>query len=225
MTRHACAVARNCRAFIIAVITLCAMLSTARLRSGYRSEYRQFRLHAKGAHREGRDDYHLPQSRRHSAQRRRQPRASFIPRRSIRTTVFCSPSKKLGPTAILVAFIPKCKARLWSRRERRRHSLPRDIRNRDPIVSFQWRLAESDNDYSQGALLGSFRIALFGSLKAALFVYVFFLSDTPFAGPWPKAMATLATLPLTTRPQAVAMSTLDEQERSLRSYTLAFRRP
>ncbi|HEY8032300.1 MAG TPA: hypothetical protein VIF02_07965 [Methylocella sp.] len=32
------------------------------------------------------------------------------------------------------------------------------------------------------ALLGSFRIALFGSLKAALFVYVFFLSDTPFAG-------------------------------------------
>ncbi len=33
------------------------------------------------------------------------------------------------------------------------------------------------------ALLGSARLALFGSLKAALFVYAFFLSDTPFADP------------------------------------------
>lgn len=32
------------------------------------------------------------------------------------------------------------------------------------------------------AILGSVRIALLGSLKAALFVYAFFLSDTSFAG-------------------------------------------
>ncbi|MDQ6868082.1 MAG: hypothetical protein M3178_06650 [Pseudomonadota bacterium] len=36
------------------------------------------------------------------------------------------------------------------------------------------------------ALLGSFRIAILGSLKLALFVYTLFLSDASFAGGAPE---------------------------------------
>jgi hypothetical protein len=107
MTRRGCG--------LLIAATLGAVSSTARSRGGHGGKHRRFRFHAKGAHRESRDDNCLPQSRKHS-----RPRASSIPRR---LTVSRSHSLRRDPTAIFAACIRKCRAGSSSHLEARATTL------------------------------------------------------------------------------------------------------
>ena len=148
-TRRHAGAGLHWRAFFIAVTTLCAMLSMPVCAADIEVKIDNFAFTPKRAHSEGRDDHRLPQSRRHSAQRRRsQGRVSFQGARYGRQ-FFVHLRKNWDLPLFLWPSSPNA-------RQDRGHAVSAgDIHFRvilgTAILSFHFngRLAESDNDYSQ----------------------------------------------------------------------------